>query len=61
MSDSDIPNPIIPPVHRDPKSKSYYCPHCNKLIMKGDVKRLSMNCPHCLELVDADENELLKS
>mgnify|MGYP002725731316 CR=1 FL=1 len=51
----------VPTVQGVPKSKSYYCPNCNKLIMKGDVKRLSMNCPHCLTLVDADEEELLNS
>ncbi len=61
MNDSNVSNSIVQPMESDPKSKSYYCPHCKKLIMKGDVKRLSMNCPHCLELVDADENELLKS
>ncbi|MCP4158761.1 MAG: hypothetical protein GY760_01695 [Deltaproteobacteria bacterium] len=49
----------VPFAQSDPKSKSYYCPHCKKLIMKGDVKRLSMTCPNCLELVDADEEGLL--
>jgi len=43
------------------KLKLYYCPHCQKLLMKGNVKRLKMNCPHCHELVNAREDELLKS
>ncbi|MCP3871990.1 MAG: hypothetical protein GY699_02400 [Desulfobacteraceae bacterium] len=59
MNDSNISNPIIPPVQSDPKHKSYYCPHCKKIIMKGIVKRLSMTCPHCTELIDADEEDLL--
>jgi len=59
MADIKNTEPIVPPVQSDPKSKSYYYPHCKKLIMKGDVKRLSMTCPNCLELVEADEKELL--
>ncbi len=58
MNDPNLSNPVIPHTQSDPKLKSYYCPHCNKLIMKGDVKRLSMTCPHCLELVEADGEEL---
>ena len=42
------------------KSKTYYCPHCKKVLMNGDVKRLKMNCPYCHEFVDAREGELLK-
>ena len=41
------------------ESKTYYCPHCKKILMKGDVKRLKMNCPHCHELVNAGEDKLL--
>ncbi len=41
------------------ESKTYYCPHCKKVLMKGDVKRLKMNCPHCHELVNASEDKLL--
>ena len=61
MADKKNTNLNVPPVQSDPKYKSYYCPHCKKLIVKGDVKSLSMICPHCSELIDADENELLKS
>ncbi len=61
MDNPNIPNSIVQPVQSDPKLKSYYCPHCKKLIMKGDVKRLSMTCTHCSELIDVNENELLKS
>jgi len=42
------------------KSKTYYCPHCKKVLMKGDVKRLNMICQHCHKLVNAREDELLK-
>ena len=41
--------------------KSYFCPHCKKLLMKGNVKSLSMACPNCQKLIDSDEEELLKS
>jgi len=41
------------------KLKTYYCPHCKKVLMKGDVKRLKMNCQHCHKLINAKEDELL--
>ncbi len=41
------------------KSKIYYCPHCRKPVMKGDVKRLNMTCPNCHKLIDAIGDELL--
>ncbi len=40
-------------------SKTYYCPHCQKPLMKGDVKRLNMACPYCHKLIDAKGDELL--
>jgi ribosomal protein S27AE len=43
------------------KLKSYYCPHCGKALMTGDVKRLNMTCQHCHQLINAPESELLKS
>ncbi len=39
--------------------KSYYCPHCEKVIMKGDVKKLNMPCPYCQKMINADEVDLL--
>ena len=42
------------------KLKSYYCPHCQKILMKGDVRKLNMTCQHCHKLINADEGELLK-
>ncbi|MCP4719221.1 MAG: hypothetical protein GY860_07165 [Desulfobacteraceae bacterium] len=41
------------------KSKIYYCPHCWKLLMKGDVKKLNMVCPHCHKFINAKGDELL--
>jgi len=52
---------IIESIQSDPTHKSYYCPHCKKIIMKGNVQRLSMTCPHCTELIDADEADLIKT
>ena len=45
----------------DSKQKKYYCPHCEKMVMKGKVKRLSMTCPHCGELIRDDEKNLIKT
>jgi len=50
----------IEPIQSDSKLKSYFCPHCQKLLMKGDVKKLSMTCPNCQKMIDAEEGELLK-
>jgi acetyl-CoA carboxylase beta subunit len=52
---------IIRPVLSNPKLKSYYCPHCKKMIMKGNVKRLNMMCPNCNKLINVDEKELFKA
>ena len=40
--------------------KTYVCPHCRKMLMKGNVKRLKMTCPHCQEMVDEQESGLLE-
>ena len=50
----------IQPTKNNLKLKSYFCPHCQKFLMKGDVKRLNMTCPNCQKLINADEDELLK-
>jgi len=49
------------PIESNSKLKSYFCPHCQKLLMKGDVKNLSMICPSCNKLVKADGNDLLEN
>jgi len=41
------------------KSKTYYCPHCRKALMKGNVKRLNMPCPDCHEQINTKGDELL--
>ena len=61
MNDKKIPVHVVPLVQSDPQLKSYYCPHCKKIIMKGHVKRLSMTCPFCCELINADEKGLVKT
>jgi DNA-directed RNA polymerase subunit RPC12/RpoP len=61
MNEKKISAHIVSPVQSDPQHKSYYCPHCKKMIMKGNVKRLSMTCPHCSDLIDADEEDLIKT
>ena len=49
----------IEPVYSNSKFKSYYCPYCKKLIIKGDLKRLSMTCPNCYKLINVEEEDLL--
>ena len=61
MNDKKNTDPIVPTTQSDPTHKYYYCPHCNKIIIKGIVKRLSMTCQHCSELIDADEVDLVKT
>lgn len=51
----------IEPIQSSVTLKSYFCPHCRKILMKGAVKRLNMTCPNCQKMIDADESELLKS
>ncbi len=48
------------PMESDPKLKSYYCPYCEKLIMKGNVKKLSMVCSNCRKMIEADGDELVR-
>ena len=49
----------VQPVQSNSKLKSYYCPYCRKLIIKGDIKRLSMTCPNCYKLINVEEEDLL--
>lgn len=50
----------VQPIQSVSNLKSYYCPFCQKFLMKGDVKRLNMTCPNCQKLINKDEKELLK-
>lgn len=59
--DQEYTEPIIPPLESDPDLKEYRCPHCGKLLFKGDVKRLQMVCHHCQKMVDADNSEFFRS
>ena len=61
MDDQKKTDLVVPFIQSDLNLKSYYCPHCKKMIMKGNVKRLSMTCPHCSKLIRAVENDLLKT
>ena len=62
MIDDDKYNePIIPPMESDPDFKEYRCPHCEKFLFKGNVKRLNMVCHHCQKMIDADSSALFGS
>ncbi len=41
------------------KLKSYYCPHCKKFLMDGNVKKLNMPCPYCQKMINAEEVDLV--
>ena len=60
MNDSNITQPIVPPMHSDPTLKEYYCPHCDKFLFKGNIKNLKIVCHHCQEMINADESDLIR-
>jgi acetyl-CoA carboxylase beta subunit len=60
MNNTNITEPIVPPMTGDPNFKKYYCPHCDKLLFRGNIKKLNMVCHHCQKLINADESELIK-
>jgi acetyl-CoA carboxylase beta subunit len=57
-NDKKQTTPITPPVKNDAGRKEYRCPHCQKFLFKGNVKRLKMVCHHCQKMIDADASEL---
>ena len=61
MNDLNITEPVIPQILSDPNLKDYKCPHCNKFLFKGNVKKLNMACHHCQKMIRTDEVELSKS
>ncbi len=61
MQNSNITDPIIPPMVSDPDLKNYRCPHCGKFLFKGIVERLNMVCHHCQKLISADSKDLLEA
>ncbi len=60
MKDSFADGGLKKILEGDPKLKSYFCPHCEKLIMKGNVKKLRMVCQNCRKMIKADGDELAK-
>lgn len=41
--------------------KDYRCPHCDKILFKGNVKTLNMVCQHCQKMISVNDNELLET
>ena len=60
MSDKKNTDPIIPLYQSDPSLKEYRCPHCNRFLFNGNVKKLNIVCHHCQKKINVDEDELLK-
>jgi phage FluMu protein Com len=61
MNDKKNTDPIIPPMQGYPTLKEYRCPHCNRFLFKGNVKKLNMICHHCQKFINSEESELSKS
>ena len=59
MNDSNNEKPIIPPMKSDPILKEYRCPHCDRFLFKGNIKKLNMVCHHCQEMINVEEKELV--
>ncbi len=60
MNNTNITEPIVPPMHSDPNFKEYHCPHCYRFLFKGNIKKLNMVCHHCQKMIDVDEDDLMK-
>ena len=60
MNDSNNEKPIVPPMQSDPILKEYRCPHCDRFLFKGNIKKLNMVCHHCQEMINTEESELVK-
>ncbi len=59
MMEKTINIGYIQPILGDPELKTYYCPHCKKIVLRGDIKTLNMVCPNCFKLILAEERELV--
>jgi len=59
-NDKKINESIIPPLENDSNLQSYRCPHCDKFLFKGNVKKLNMVCHHCQKMISADGNDILQ-
>ena len=60
MNNSNMTDPIVPPMQSDPTLKEYRCPHCDRFLFKGNVKKLNMVCHHCHKMINVEEDELVK-
>jgi phage FluMu protein Com len=60
MNDKKNTDPIVPPMQSDPNLKEYRCPHCNKFLLKGNIKKLNMVCHYCNKMINAEGSELVK-
>ncbi len=61
MNNTNSTEPIVPPMHSDPNLKEYRCPHCERILFRGNIKNLKMVCHHCHKMINADENELFRT
>jgi acetyl-CoA carboxylase beta subunit len=48
----------LPRIHVGSPIKSYYCPYCREMIMRGNVQKLALICPNCNQFVKANGNDL---
>ena len=58
INDKKNTDSIVPPMPSDLTLKEYRCPHCNKFLFKGNVKKLNMVCHYCNKMINAEESDL---
>lgn len=60
MNDKKNTDHRVPPMQSNPNLKEYRCPHCDRFLFKGNVKKINMVYHHCQKLISADGDELVK-
>ena len=61
MNDTNITEPMVSPTHSDSNFKEYRCPHCDRFLFKGNVKKLNMVCHHCQKMINVKEDDFFKT
>lgn len=56
----DIKNETAKTGQKNSELRQYFCPHCRKTLIRGNIKKLRMECPHCQRMIDSPEKDLLK-
>ena len=60
MNDKKNTDSMVTPMQSDSTLKEYRCPHCDRFLFKGNIRKLNMVCHHCHKMINTDESELVK-